>query len=296
MNKLIYRFASDIPLITQEWIAAAVCPSPEREAAASAFGRVLAEQLISAAEHPRIAEMRASVSPKLSIETDGVAVLNVKGPLAFNPDPWEMIFSGVEDTAAVTAQINQAAKMPGVRGLLLNIDSPGGMMLGGMEMSHSLRALAQQKPVVAHTSGMMASLAYMLGSQASEVVASVGAIVGSIGVIASWPDVTGWLEKMGVKMEVFTNREAIYKGIGAPGKPLTDQQRSHMQASVDGAFRDFADTVRSVRPNVPDAAMQGQVFRGKEAKAMGLVDRIGNQDFALSILRDRIRNNTQPTH
>lgn len=293
MNKLVYRFASDIPLITQEWIAAAVCPSPEREAAATAFGCALAEQFISGAEHPRATELRASISPKLSVETDGVAVLNVKGPLAFNPDPWEMIINGVEDTAAVTAQINLAAKMPGVRGLLLNVDSPGGMMLGGLEMAESLRMLAQQKPVVAHTSGVMASLAYMLGSQATEVVASVGAIVGSIGVIASWPDVTGWLEKLGVKMEVFTNKEAVYKGIGAPGKPLTDQQRSHMQASVDGAFREFADTVRAVRPGVPDEAMQGQVFRGKQAKAMGLVDRIGSQDFALSVLRERIRTTTK---
>lgn len=292
MNKLVYRFASDIPLISQEWIIAAVCPCPEREAAASAFGSTLAHQLINAAEHPRMTELRAAVAPKLSIETDGVAVLNVKGALAYNPDPWEMLFSGVEDTGAVTAAINQASKMPKVRGLLLNIDSPGGMMLGGLEMAESVRMLASQKPVVAYTSGMMASLAYMLGSQATEVVASKGAMIGSIGVIASWPDVTGWLEKLGVKMEVFTNKEAVYKGIGAPGKPLTDQQRSHMQASVDGAFREFADTVRGIRPNVPDAAMQGQVFRGKEAKSMGLVDRIGNQEFAMSVLRDRIRNHT----
>lgn len=292
MNKLVYRFASDIPLISQEWILAQVAPCPEREAAAAAFGATLAHQLINAAEHPRVAELRATVAPKLSIETDGVAVLNVKGPLAFNPDPWEMIFNGVEDTGAVTSAINQAGKMPGVRGLLLNIDSPGGMMLGGLEMADALRMLADQKPVVAYTSGMMASLAYMLGSQASEVIASKGAIVGSIGVIASWPDVTGWLEKLGVKMEVFTNKEAVFKGIGTPGKPLTDQQRSHMQSSVDGAFKEFSDTVRGVRPGVPDAAMQGQVFRGKEAKAMGLVDRIGNQEFALSVLRERIRTKT----
>lgn len=289
MNSFLTRLLIDVPLLMPETIVGWVTPSPAREASAAAFGRELASVIIRGAEHPGLAMLRDKLAPKPTLTEDGIAILPIKGLLAHSPDVFDMLFDGVEDSGAVGKMIESAASNSDVKGVLLAIDSPGGMVTGGYEVADSVRSCAGRKPVVAHTGGLMCSLAYLIGSQADEVIATRGATVGSIGVIASWPDITGYLEKLGVKMEVFTNAEGKFKGAGTPGKPLTEAQREDMQARMDAIFADFRDTVRSKRPNVPDSAMRGQVMRGQEAKNASLIDRIGSQDFALSAVRQKAR-------
>lgn len=290
MNAYLTRLLTDFPLIANDWLARLTAPDERVKIVASAFGTALAGVAIGAAEHPYLSRLRGELSIKPKVTDDGIAILSINGPLAYKPDAFEMLFDGVEDSSQILTLLNAFALDSNIKGVLLDINSPGGSVTGGFEMADALSAVSNAKPTVAYTGGMMTSLAYLLGSQATEVIASKGASVGSIGVIASWLDFTGYLEKLGIKAEVFTNSGGDLKGIGTPGRPMSEAQREHMQESVDAIFSQFASTVRASRPDVPDSAMRGQVFRGPAAKTVGLIDRIGNQDFAMSILRARVRS------
>ncbi len=244
---------------------------------------------IRMSEHPAFTALRGTLAPKLQIVGD-VAIAPIQGTLAHNPDAFEILYSGVEDSRTVVAMLNEANDNPKVKGVLLNLYTPGGMLLGGPEMAYAVSALrASGKPVVAFASGLCCSLGYMIASQAAEIIASPSAIVGSIGVISSVTDYTDYLANLGIKIEYFTNDAAIFKGAGAVGSTLTDPQRAQIKASVESAFTMFKDMVQSNRPMVKADAMQGQTFSGQAAKQAGLVDRIGDQNYALAVLRSYLR-------
>jgi len=242
-------------------------------------------QDVQAAESPFMKQMRDYLAPKTEIRGN-VAIVPVQGALAYAPDVYEMFFDGVEDSRTVLGMIHEAASNPDIKGILLRMDTPGGMMLGGPEIADAVAAAG--KPVVAHAGGLCCSLGYMIASQADEIIANRSAIVGSIGVIASVADYTKRLEAMGVKIEYFTNTAAKFKAAGAIGTSLTDDQRSQIQSQVESAFTIFRDAVTSARPLVHPEAMQGQTYRGYEGKTVGLVDRIGDENFALSVLRSHL--------
>lgn len=279
MNTFARRLASDIPLMTAAHLAFITAPGKR--------------DTIQAAEHPMFSKFKESMKPKMEMR-DNVAIVPVQGALAYNPDADEMFYDGVEDSRNVLGMVKSAANSPEVKGILLRMDTPGGMLLGGPEIADAVRSAAKSKPVVAHIGGLGASLGYMIASQAREVIANPSAIVGSIGVIASVTDFTGYLSNLGIKFEYFTNKDAKYKAAGAIGTTLSEDQRGNIQSNVESAFRLFKSTVLSSRPQVKPEAMQGQTFRGSEAKAMGLIDRTGDEDFALSVLRAQIPRQGNP--
>jgi ClpP class serine protease len=73
------------------------------------------------------------------------------------------------------------------------------------------------------------------------------------------------------------------------GTALSDEQRAHIQERIQASFKDFKRAVKAARPRIEDTSMRGQVFSGIEAKAAGLVDRVGDLSFALSVLRSAIK-------
>lgn len=241
-----------------------------------------------AAEHPALKRLRDATAPQVELR-NGIAIVPVEGALARKPDVFELAYGGIEDSQRVLDMVEGAASNAEVSGILLNIDSPGGFLTGGPEIADAVKYAGKLKPVVAWTGGMMASLAYWIGSQAGTVIASRSAIVGSIGVYTALYDYSKYLEALGVKVEVIKNKEAAFKAIGMVGTSLNDEQRSHLQERIQASFSEFRRTVKSARPGVADESMRGQVFTGMEAKNAALVDRVGDMNFALSVLRSEIR-------
>lgn len=241
-----------------------------------------------AAEHPILKAMREKLRPQIERAGD-LAIVPVSGALARRPDPFEMAWGDFEDTDAIRGLVDQAASDADVSGILLDVDSPGGFYTGGPELADAIRSAGRRKPLVAWTGGQMASLAYWVGSQAHQVVASRSAAVGSIGVFIALYDVSKLFDAFGVKVELFKNREGALKAAGLPGTSLSDAQREHFQERAQAAFEEFRKTVLAARPDVPASAMRGQTFTGAEAKGVGLVDRVGDRAFALSVLRSLSR-------
>lgn len=285
MNPMLRRMWDDVALVTEATVAGWLEPSEWVDRASLR----MADQ-VSAAEPEFFRRFRESMAPPVTMTEDGFAIIGISGVIAAAPTIPEMLWYGMEDARACSTAIRKAASSPEVKGVLLDIASPGGMVSGGTDVADAARSCRGAKPVVAYTGSTMASLAYMIGSQAHEVIASRMASVGSIGAIVSFVDASRRVENEGLRVETIANREAAkYKGAGTPGTRITDAQREYLQSRVDAAFADFKAMVHSARPEIPAEAMNGKVFFGAEAKQLRLVDRIGDRDFALATLRSLAR-------
>lgn len=211
----------------------------------------------------------------MTIDENGVATIEVVGPLMSGAVPIEKLL-GVSDYADIQADLMEAMENDDIKAVVISVDSGGGMVLGVPETADMVVELATKKPVVAHTSTIMASAAYYLSAGATAVTSSQSAIVGSIGTVAQVVDITGFLDKMGVKVHTITPDQSDLKTAGYPDAPLSDAQRANLKESVTETNNEFMDFVQSHRATVEKGTMRGQTFSGKEAEKLGLVDAVGN--------------------
>jgi len=168
----------------------------------------------------------------------------------------------------------------GITGIVLNIDSPGGSAAGIPELASEIRAATDSKPVVAYASGLMASAAYWVGSQASMILATQSAMIGSIGAFIAVVDIRRMLDSMGVTIDMITS--GPFKGMGAPGTSLTDMQRAHVQERVNEVAGQFKAVVSAARAGmVPDEAMDGRMFSAAKADALRLIDGVASPGAAI---------------
>ena len=100
---------------------------------------------------------------------DGVAIIPVAGPI-FRQANLFTEFSGATALSDVAANLAAARADSRVRGILLEIDSPGGDVTGLSEAADMIAQLAGEKPVIAYVEGSAHSAAYWLASAASAIV------------------------------------------------------------------------------------------------------------------------------
>lgn len=177
------------------------------------------------------------------------------------------------DYAAIRAGVRRALADPSVKTVDLVIDSPGGSVLGLPETADIIHAANRVKPVRAFVTGVAASAAYWLASQASTITLTPSGEVGSIGVLDLHADITGALEKAGVKLTAVTAGE--HKVERAPFTPLSDDTRAHMKAGVDRWYGDFLGAIRRGRGARASATSNyggGRMLSSREALSAGLVD------------------------
>ncbi len=199
---------------------------------------------------------------------DGVATINITGPLLPTTDEFDRVMLGATSLDEVRSTVESAAADPSVTSIVLNIDSPGGTVRGTPEAADAIYEASKVKPVRAHTSGTMASAAYWLGSQATSVSMTRSASVGSIGVMVPHIDQSKRAEMLGVKVELFTTGK--FKAAGFPGTSLTESQRELIQERIDQVFGEFKSAVTRQGRKIPAEAMQGQTFYGPQASELGL--------------------------
>lgn len=213
---------------------------------------------------------------------DGIAHIPISGPIGKGLGPFEK-GAGAVDVDDIIDDLDDADDDDQVRAILLDIDSPGGMVTGTPETAD--RILRIEKPIYAFTCGMMCSAAYWIGSACDCVFATRSADVGSIGVYAPMADTSEAWKARGVKIEVFTSGK--YKGLGVPGTSLTKDHREFMQARIMEIADMFYSAVQACRPDAEAEDMQGQVFKAQSAMARGLIDDVVNsKDDVVDLLLD----------
>lgn len=173
-----------------------------------------------------------------------------------------------------------------VQGVVLRINSPGGVAVAGEAIYAALRDLNETKPIVAVIDGLGTSAAYLAASASEHIVARNGSIVGSIGVLMQFPDVSGLLEHIGVTMhEVRSGDLKAQPSVFAP--PSEDALEALNQLISDN-FDWFVDQIEE-RRGISQATIrgfEGTVFTGARALDLGLVDALGGEDAGISYLAE----------
>jgi protease-4 len=173
------------------------------------------------------------------------------------------------------------AQDPKAKALVVRIDSPGGSFVGGHRLFRELSDVAESKPVVAVMGGLATSAAYMTALGADRIFANPGTVTGSIGVIVQSADMTGLLEKLGIKPE--TVKSAPLKAQPNPLEPFDDAARAATAAVVEDLYQAFVDMVADNRPLERErvvALADGRVYVGLRALDLDLIDALGDEGDA----------------
>ena len=211
-----------------------------------------------------------------------VGVVSIMGPIVPRGKLMNNVSSRVLGSDDIATAVKAAASDPEVASILLNIDSPGGSVLGGFEASDSIYAAKGTKPMIAAIGGMGCSLAYLFASQADAIYCTRGSIVGSIGVYSMRQSEERALKNEGIDTMVVSSTPAK-AGIG-----MTDSQiQEQMQAEVDKYFGMFKTAVARSRPQLDLSSFDpGTTFIGDDAQSAGLVDGIDDMENLVASMLD----------
>ena len=200
----------------------------------------------------------------------GIASIGVDGTLVHKLGALDP-YSGMQGYDGIVAKLHAAEKDTRVRGVILDVDSPGGEVSGVFDAARAVREFS--KPIVAVADDQMTSAAYLLASQADSIYASSTAHVGSIGAVMVHYDDSKLLENAGRRVTLIYS--GAHKVDGHSYGALPPELIAKFQGEMDGLRRDFAKAVNTGRPSlsVEDAlATEAQIYRGSAARKAGLVD------------------------
>jgi protease-4 len=177
---------------------------------------------------------------------------------------------------------------PAVRGVLLHLDTPGGAVSGGEGIHDAVLKLAEAKPVVAVMDGTAASAGYMIAVAAPYIVARDSTLTGSIGVILETGDISGLLDKLGIKSDPLVS--GPLKGQPSLTQPMSPAGHDYLQGLVMDLYDQFVGLVASGRHMDPARVRQladGRAYTGRQALALNLVDEIGGESQALHWMQSK---------
>ena len=213
----------------------------------------------------------------------GVAVVPLHGVIAPRMNAMSDISGGATYEEASRTLAGLMAN-PQVGTIVLDIDSPGGSVLGASEFARQVLASRTRKRIIAQANYEMCSAAYWIGACASEVVAAPSAMVGSVGVYSLHEDLSVALDKLGVKLTYVSAGK--FKVDGHSAEPLSDTARARLQGLVDAHYARFVGDIAKGRgqteADVRGGFGQGTTLTADEALADGLIDRIATLDDTLA--------------
>ena len=184
--------------------------------------------------------------------------------------------------------LERARERPGVKGVLLRIDSPGGGVGASQALYEAVRRLAADKPVAVSMGSMAASGGYMAAIAGDRVFALESTLTGSIGVIMMSSGVYPLLDKIGIEPRII--KSGKLKDAGTPLREMTEADRAYLQSLVDELHGQFVELVaeeRGLSADVVRRLADGRVFSGRQAQTNGLVDAIGDRQAAESWVRQQ---------
>ncbi|HNX92480.1 MAG TPA: signal peptide peptidase SppA [Syntrophomonas sp.] len=212
-----------------------------------------------------------------------LALLKIEGIIMEN-DSNSSTLSTTYNHRVFLKQIEAAFTDPDIKGIILQLNSPGGGVYESDEVYHQIMQLKTQykKPLVVYMSQQAASGAYYIAMAADKIYANRNTMTGSIGVIISTYNYTELAKKIGVTDVTF--KSAANKDLLNPMRPITVDEQTIMQNMVDESYNYFVDIVTKGRDLEREKVLQladGRIYSGAQAKNAGLVDELGYLEDAI---------------
>ncbi len=184
----------------------------------------------------------------------------------------------VTDNSELLKRLEDIRKNDRAKALIVRLESPGGTSYGGEAIYRAVRAVAAEKPVAAEVRTLAASAAYMIACGSDYIVAGDTSLVGSIGVIFQYAQVSDLLDKIGVSVDEI--KSAPLKAEPSPFHAASDEAKAMIRSMVDDTYDWFVDLVaerRGLTAARARALADGSVFTGRQAADNGLVDAVGGE-------------------
>ena len=225
------------------------------------------------------AKMRGAVDiNELTQQTAATAVVSIRGPLYAQVSRFESIVYGAVGSFQLAGLMKRLAVEPGIKDVILEIDSPGGDVRGMLELAAAVRTLRAAKTVTAIAHPTAASAAYWLAAQATRIVATPSGQVGSIGVLVECTDTSAQDEARGIKRTIIADPEGK-----ALGRLELDEAAL---AEIKGLVARWSDVLHeeiALGRGIPVATVRanfgnGRMLEAEDAKAAGMIDEIAEFD------------------
>ena len=187
----------------------------------------------------------------------------------------------------ILQEIQEAQDDDTIKGVLLNVNSPGGAVAPSVELSYAIKRLKTKKPVVVYASGTLASGSYYASIWADKIVANPGAMVGSIGVIMQGADLSGLMGKIGIKTQVV--KAGKYKQVGTGDRQWSKAERAELNKVIKDTYNMFITDVADARGlQIKDHTKyaDAHIFTAAQSKKVGLIDEVGVKYNAQKILQN----------
>ncbi len=196
-------------------------------------------------------------------------------------------FLGITSAEAFGKQFTKLINDPDIGSIILDVNSPGGQIGGIQELSDRIFNARGKKPIVAIANHIMDAGAYWIGTAAHEVVITPSGQVGSIGIVAIHEDISGQLEKEGLKISLISAGK--YKTEANKFEPLSKEGRLNIQSRVSEANNAFINTIARNRgvpaDKVRNGYGEGRPVSANKAIQLGMVDRIETMDELINRLQ-----------
>ena len=175
----------------------------------------------------------------------------------------------------ILEQIQKAKTNSIIKGVLLEVNSPGGAVAPSVEIAYAIKELSQTKPVVAYASGIMASGSYYASIWATKIIANPGSMIGSIGVIMQSVDASELMSKIGIKSQ--TVKVGEYKEVGTPTRQWSKKERAELEKITQDTYNMFVSDVanaRKLKIENHKIYANAHVFTASQAKKVKLIDEV----------------------
>ena len=185
-----------------------------------------------------------------------------------------------------------------IDGILVRVNSPGGGVAASQEIYEKIKNIRDrsEKPIIVSMSSMATSGGYYVSIGADSIVANPGSITGSIGVIMGYPTITKLMDIVGI--DYTTIKSGKFKDSGSPFRNTQNSDSQYFNDVVDELHDQFKTDV-SLERNLNEIEIneiaQGQIFSGRQAFKLGLIDRLGTFEDAIWLIGEMAGFNTRPS-
>lgn len=184
----------------------------------------------------------------------------------------------------IIKEIDKYRKNPTVKAIVLRVNSPGGGVAPSQEIYEAVKKITRKKKIkiVVSMGSVAASGGYYISCAADRIVANPGTITGSLGVIMEFPNIKELLKKIGVENR--NVKSGTYKDIGSPFREMKSEEKKLIKGMIDDVYEQFVQAISESRGMPEDEVRKiadGRIFSGRQAKAIGLVDKLGGFQVAL---------------
>lgn len=184
--------------------------------------------------------------------------------------------------------IERAATDPNVKGVILNVNTPGGGVVESAEIHDALQEIVDKDiPLYVSMGNTAASGGYYISAPATKIVAHPATLTGSIGVIMQNVDISELADSYGIDFNTIKSGE--FKDIMSPTRKMTTEEEEILQTMIDDLYDDFVDIIVAGRDMSEDVVRDlgdGRVYTGRQAEDLGLVDDLGSLDDTINMLKE----------